>query len=220
MSTTLKLLIPAVLGMAAAGINWVMLSSRAGTVQFVAATREIEAGEYLSQEDVQPIELPLQFQSLVDTAIPYSEVGLLAGQVAQRSLSPGDLLFFRDTTIRGLPIDRRAGEELFFVDISDVAVVPRLMRIGYYVWFRVPEDPSIANSTTNWTGPFRIVSVDSVISNHGEVERRRPQTVTVAYKTGESPKQDQQIAALERFSDRQQLEGASLLSIRVEPTAH
>ncbi len=220
MNYTIKLLIPMILGLAAAGINWMMLSSKAGTVQFVSATRDIEAGETLNRNDFQSVDLPLQFQSLTETAIPYSEVGLLAGQVAQRSLAHGDLLFYRDTPIEGLFVDRREGEELFFVDVSDVALVPRLMRIGYYIWFRVPAKASKLPTSPEWVGPFRIVSVGSLISNDGEVEKRTPATVTVAYKMGAGVEQDRQIRKLEYFCDRQRLEETRLLSVRVRPTAH
>lgn len=215
---TIRLVIPMALGLAAAGINWMMLASKAGTVQFVAATRDLEAGDPLTPADFEPIELPLQFAGLNATAIPYAEVGLLAGQVAQRALTRGDLLFFRDTTIRGLPLDRRDGEELFFVDISNVPVVPRLVRVGYYIWFRIPSDRGEGGDPL-WAGPFRIVSVDSVIASDEQHATRQPEAVTVAYRRGESVPHDRQIDQLERFCDRQRLEKASLLSVRVRPTA-
>ena len=217
MNYTVKLLIPTVLGLAAAGVNWVMLSSKAGTVNFIAVTRDVQVGERFQKSDFQTVELPLQFQSLSETAIPYSEIGLLAGQVAQRSLVHGDMLFYRDTTIRGLSIDRRGDEELYFVDISDVAVVPRLLQIGDYISFRVPPARIATKADPDWIGPFRIVSVGTSINNDGEVEKEVPSTVTVAYARGNDPVLDQEIDDLERFCDRQSLEEARLLSVRVKP---
>jgi hypothetical protein len=122
-------------------------------------------------------------------------------------------VFWRDTALHSLNLDLRAGEELFFVDIGDTTVIPQLMSIGDLIQFRIP----LADGTKQWIGPFRLVSMDARINNDGNREDEPVEAITVAYKQSESG--DPDLKLLEEFCDRQVMEDAKLLGVRVQTSA-
>ena len=91
-----KLLLALSLGVVAAAVNWIWLSSQVEPDQFVAAGKTFEAGETITPELLKPIGIPGNSQRLRETFIPYEERFILNGRKAPRAFEEGDLLFYRD----------------------------------------------------------------------------------------------------------------------------
>lgn len=96
MGHLLKLLLALSLGVVAAAVNWIWLSSQVEPDQFVAASKKIEAGETITPELLKPIGIPGNSSRLRETFIPYEERFILDGRKSPRSFEAGDLLFYRD----------------------------------------------------------------------------------------------------------------------------
>ena len=168
MPNTIKLLIPIVLGIAAAVVNFMVLSKSYEQVQFVATTGVIEKGDSFTGK-IETKGVPSGLAgSLASVAIPAKSRGLLSGQTATRTLQPGDLILYRDTTINGSP-------PMDFRDDREVAKpVPldgnRLggASVGDHAWFTIPgfeKSESSSGRNTSYTGesqkigPFRILAI-------------------------------------------------------------
>ena len=213
MSYTAKLLIPLVLGAAAAAINWTLLSSQTATVAFVKATARIEPGEMIDASALAEAVVLSEFAGLQATAVPASESGQVIGAIAQRRIEANDLVLWRDLPLRSNKPDVRPGEDLLFVKVGDAATVPQMLSIGRKIHFRV----STRQGSGQWVGPFRIVSVDARIDDDARAARAAPETITVAYPKNPATQTERDaIALLEDFCDRQTLESAQLLAVRVE----
>lgn len=215
MNYTLKLIIPAGLGIAAAAINWTVLSSRTAPVHLVTVTKPVDFNDTISVEMLKPLPLPRQLVNaeLKKSIVTFKDRGLLSGRKARRTIQPGDPIFLADTDLGGVWVGLDPGEELFLVSLDDVSADPELLRIGNLIRFRVPASQKFGEDAPQWLGPFRIVAVGNKVSNLTGKDRFRSGrnlTVGIAYK-----KNSQQVARLEEFCDDQQLGKATMLGIRV-----
>jgi len=96
MGHLLKLVLAIILGVVAAAVNWIWLSTQVEPEQFVSAGKAIEAGEPLQEGLLKPIGIPGNSKRLRETFIPYEDRFVLFGRKIPRAFEPGDVLFYRD----------------------------------------------------------------------------------------------------------------------------
>jgi hypothetical protein len=96
MGHLLKLFLALSLGVVAAAVNWIWLSSQVEPEEFVAAKKSIEAGEPIVEDLLKPIGIPGNPKELRASFIPYEERFVLFGRKVPRAFKEGDLLLYRD----------------------------------------------------------------------------------------------------------------------------
>jgi hypothetical protein len=214
MNYAIKLLIPLGLGLAAAAINWMVLTSGTQVVHYVTVSQPLDVGDTFNLEASEPLALPASFKDLSQTMVLYADRGVLSGRVVRRRIEAGDPVFFADTDLGGQWLDLQPNEELFPVALDEVSVDPNLLRIGNLIRFRVPAEEG--EDSPPWVGPFRIVAVGSKISNNATQERSYSpgdaDSVGIAYDVREN---SEQIKRLEAFCDKQRRGEATLLGVRI-----
>ncbi len=194
MPNTLKLLIPIGLGIAAAIINFVVLSSSTKPVKFVVAKKDIKKGEYFV-DNVEEADVPVGMAgSLKEVAIMHADRGLLSGQRATRDISAGDIILYRDTAIKGSPPPdfRTASERAKPVPLDGHRIYGS--SIGDNIWFVVPGFEKVEGrnerdakyvGASQKLGPFRIIAIGekttTVSDEKGERYSYNSDSVTIAY---------------------------------------
>ena len=96
MSNLVKLVLAVVLGLTAAGINWLWLSSRAQPVKYVGLASDVDRDEKITIEMLMGVPVPGDAATLSQTFIPFSERRILEGRTATRPYRKGDLVLYRD----------------------------------------------------------------------------------------------------------------------------
>jgi hypothetical protein len=86
----------ALLGLVAAGLNWVWISGLATPDDFVAMRSDVVAGEELSEENLIAIPIPGDRETLRKSYIPWPDRAILFGTPANRDYVTGDIVFHRD----------------------------------------------------------------------------------------------------------------------------
>ncbi len=133
MSDLLKFALAGILGLMAAGANWMWVSSQAKPRTFVAARTALEPGRTISEDDLTAVGVPGDFARLKKSLIPYANRALLFGASATRPYAAGDMFFQRD--IQSPDEDTR----------WDVIGPFRLISVG--ARFKAPNDETEAYAT-------------------------------------------------------------------------
>ncbi|MGE0755658.1 MAG: hypothetical protein AB7F89_00070 [Pirellulaceae bacterium] len=217
MNYAIKLLIPLGFGLAAAVINWIVLTSGTREVLYVTVSQPLDVGDRFVLEYAEPLAVPATFKDLSQTIVPFADRGVLSGRVVRRRIEAGDPVFFADTDLGGKWLDLQPNEELYPVSLDQVAVDPELLRIGNQIRFRVP--PIAGENEPPWIGPFRIVAVGSKINNNFSEDRSIGSagslSVGIAY---DATRNQVSLARLEAFCDLQRRGEATLLGVRIVDT--
>ncbi len=85
-----------VLGLAAAGLNWMWLSSKKTPPLYVATVFDVTQGEELSDDKLMAVPVPGDVQNLRNVLIPYEDRAIIFGTPAVRDYTVGDVVFQRD----------------------------------------------------------------------------------------------------------------------------
>lgn len=216
MNYALKLSIPVGIGLAAAAINWMILSSGTQAVFYVTVKEPLKVGDKFTLEMAEPLPVPIRFQGLSRTLVPFADRGILSGRVVRRRIESGDPVFFADTDLGGAWFDLQSTEELFPVSLDQVSVDPQLLRIGNLIRLRVPAVSG--ESDPPWIGPFRIVAVGAKINNNFSPDQTRSGgslNVGIAYDLKQN---GVALKRLEQFCDLQRKGEATLLGVRIVDT--
>ncbi|GAB5406750.1 MAG: hypothetical protein Aurels2KO_49810 [Aureliella sp.] len=96
MTYLLRLLLAIGLGIVAASMNWVYMSSLAKPTMYVAVDSTLKAGQTIEENDLQPVPVPGDDELLRKSLIPYRSRSVLFGRKASRGYLEGDLVFSRD----------------------------------------------------------------------------------------------------------------------------
>jgi hypothetical protein len=192
MPNTIKLLIPIGLGIAAAIINFVVLSSATQPVKFVVAKKDISAGESF-KDKVTVVDVPIDMaKSLKDVAILHDDRGLLSGQTAKRNIAEGDIILYRDTAIKGNPTPdfRTSTERARAIELDGLEIYGAA--IGDSIWFDIPgyqkaEGTDMGEEKytgpTQKIGPYRILGIGTQMNTNDSARTSsRSTTVTIAYE--------------------------------------
>src|SRR5262245_2799656 len=140
MSYTVKILIPLGLGVVAAILNLMVLRGATQPVEFVQVTQDIDFGKPFTSDVLAKLQLPSQFSHLKATAVPYSDMGILIDQPAQRKLVKGDIVFLRDIAVLKDRMELRDDESAFPVSLNGIEVPAVVLQIGKELDFRLKPD--------------------------------------------------------------------------------
>ncbi len=217
MNYAIKLLIPLALGVVAAVVNWMVLSANTQPIVFVTVKKQLGVGDLFDLQLCEELRVPPTFKNLSKSAVRFEDRGVLSGRVVRRVIEPGDPVFFADTDLSGKWLTLDKSEELFPVELDDVAVDDKLLRIGNQIRFRVPVMDG--EDSPPWVGPFKIVAVGSKINNNFTEERSSSSggtlSVGIAY---DMERNKDQLTRLETFCDAQRRGEAQMLGVRIVDT--
>lgn len=217
MNYAIKLLIPLTLGVVAAVVNWMVLSSNTKPIKFVTVKEAMKVGDLFDLEMCAELSVPPSFKSLSSSAVRFEDRGVLSGRRVRRAIEPNDPVFFADTDLSGKWLALENAEELFPVELGDVAVDENLLRIGNRIRFRVTALEG--ESEPPWVGPFKIVAVGSKINNNFSEERSSASggslSIGIAYDMEQNK---EQLTRLEAFCDAQGRGEAKILGVRIVDT--
>lgn len=96
MKNLMGLALAVLLGVIAAGLNWVWISGLATPDEFVAIRTDIAVGETLTEEYLVAVPVPGQPERLRKSFIPWHDRAILFGTTANRDYAAGDIVFHRD----------------------------------------------------------------------------------------------------------------------------
>lgn len=183
----LKLGIPILVGVAAAGLNWVALNDKAPAKTFVRLSENVTAGTPITADDLETIEISGTAEDLRQlelTAVPYDKRAVLIGRPALRDLKKNDFVFWRDVTSgRG-----ELSQPALPIPLEGLNLPPSLLQVGDEILFLLPRprgETGKANGPVE-VGPFRILSVGDLVARQGaDAKESRGQfdrTITIAVK--------------------------------------
>ena len=217
MNYALKLLIPLGLGIVAAVVNWMVLSANTQPIKFVTVKKPLRQGDLFDLEVCDELRVPPSFKGLSKSAVRYEDRGVLSGRRVRRDIAPNDPVFFADTDLTGKWLALEKTEELFPIELDDVAVDDNLLRIGNMIRFRLTAMDG--ESEPPWVGPFKIVAVGSKINNNFSEERASASggtlSVGIAY---DMERNKEQLVRLEAFCDARLRGEAQMLGVRIVDT--
>ena len=84
------------LGLVAAGLNWLWISGLATPDDYVALKSDVAIGESLSEDDFISVPVPGNREKLRKTFVPWQNRAILFGTTAHRNYDAGDVVFHRD----------------------------------------------------------------------------------------------------------------------------
>ncbi len=96
MTYLFKLTLALTLGMVAAALNWIYVSSQTQPATYVAVTAMVERGSEITQDDLAALPVPGDPARLRKSLIPYDNRSMLFGRKATRDYEVGDLVFAGD----------------------------------------------------------------------------------------------------------------------------
>jgi hypothetical protein len=171
-SHTKKLLIPLVLGVVAAGMNWYVLRQKLTLEGFVAVSHDLSAGHLLRAEDLEELRIGGDIGDFKKTAIPYQDKSVLISRTVCRPMQSHDIVLFQDLAPQRLEPGPRA--DSMPISLEGVAKVQGLLvvgdNIGFWIKKQSPaaensgisnEDGSVPSNDTEYIGPFTLLSVGS-----------------------------------------------------------
>ena len=84
------------LGLVAAGLNWVWISGLATPDDYVAMKADVSIGEEITENDLLALPVPGDRAELRTAFIPWGDRAILFGAIANRDYVAGDVVFHRD----------------------------------------------------------------------------------------------------------------------------
>lgn len=96
MKHLLGLGLAAVLGIVAAGLNWVWISGLSLPDEFVATSSDIDYGDEIDEDDLVAVPIPGSRDQLNESFIAWKDRAILFGTRANRDYIAGDIVFHRD----------------------------------------------------------------------------------------------------------------------------
>ena len=215
MQNTLKLLIPVGFGVAAAILNWIVLSQSTKTEDFLVATADIKENEpFQLGKNVAKTEkgIPRSVsEGLQATAIKFKDKGMIVGRIAKSDIKKGDIILYQYTDIRDNPglVFLKNTEGNITVPLDGEKMIGA--SIGDFVWFYLPPFKLSANPEAaseriyegkkEKVGPFRILAIGNRITNSDDgATTSGVSTVTIAYDRNEQDKtKKSQVSKLRDF---------------------
>jgi hypothetical protein len=172
MSSLMKLFVPILLGVAAGGINWFVMTVKTSPRSFVAVSEDVKAGERFDEDKLKKLPVSGDVASLSETAVPWEHRAVLLDRTSHRDLVKGDLVLWRDSSPPTVALAAREDEMALSISLEGIGFVPRLLIVGDEVGFligkhargkgkaepAVPERPP-EDAEFEYVGPFRILSV-------------------------------------------------------------
>jgi len=178
MNHLMKLALPIGLGLFAGFLNWMTVSSRIKPHDFVKVKDKLRAGEDFTDDNLERFPLQGTAEELSETLIPWKDRAVLYHRPAPRDLAEGDVVFWRDATAPKLKLSAGPGELEFRVGLRDLQAIPKDVRAGQHVSFRMGQKvstssvdrrkPQAYETTAEQTvGPYRVLEVGGFSADDG-----------------------------------------------------
>ncbi len=188
-----KLALPIGLGLVAAFLNYKTVNARLQPQFFVRVSDDLKAGDSFSDTNLTQVPLYGDTSDLEQTFVPWKERAVLYQRPVPRDLKAGDVVFWRDATAPTLKLSADAGELEFHVPFRDLQAVPKDIRAGQQVSFRLGVDKTKlrGDARTNYVaadavdqkiGPFRVLEVGGFDPAGAEEAARSNGYIKVAVK--------------------------------------
>lgn len=158
--------IPAVLGVLAAGANYMALTSSAEPLQVIVVREAVEAGQKLTPDKLGVARIQCS-PDLLRSLVPQADIGKVVDRQVTRMLTSGELLLFTDIRSEAddYSLRLRKGETSITVPARASQIAPGL-RPGDEVMFLIgPAEGVLALGNTKvesliQSGPFRLVGIE------------------------------------------------------------
>jgi hypothetical protein len=203
----LRVILPVVLGVAAAILNFIVLRGSTAPLELTVFRSEVKADTELTEDMLD--RLPVRAEKEVfKTAVPYSKRGLLLGRRVTRPISAGEALLFSDVQNldeENVRLYLKPGETSLTVPVKSSRVAPGLRRgdsIGVLVTVRPAMDPTKTvltppPPTTRLLGPFRLLSLGTPVDPYRAAGLGDARLLLVAIKPGPNGKLDPMVVTLQ-----------------------
>ncbi len=178
MKNAMGLALAAVLGLAAALLNWSYLERRSLEIEAVsflavADTARIRPGDTFQESQLVRVDIPRrQVGRLEDSAVMFADRHTVIGMKAVRSYEGGEIILRQDLKTPPPELTLLENERVMWIPVDASTFVPSLVAPGDFVSFIVPKlvdlgDPQLTGTPEGTVvskeheivGPFRIVSL-------------------------------------------------------------
>ena len=169
----LRVVLPVVLGIAAAMLNFIVLRGSAAPLELVTVHADVKADTELTEDMLE--RLPVRAEKDVfKSAVPYAERGLLLGRRVTRPLSAGEVVLYGDVNNldeENIRMYLKPGESTLTMPVKMTRIAPGLRRgdaVGILVAARpargLPPMKASAGGSGDYRilGPFRLLSLGAV----------------------------------------------------------
>lgn len=193
MKWTWRFVLPVILGIVAAGINYAVLTMRLAPRAYVQAASKLKHGtDVFDRDNVIKVEIAAD----IPAALPWDDHKVLFDLPVSRDLQKGDLIFRSDIVVPEDGLKLEPGEVALNIPLEGVKFEANLLQVGRRVGFAIaeapparPGSPSVATGDPKFdaVGPFRIVSVGARISSEpsNDAEKHRSSVATVSVATSQ-----------------------------------
>jgi hypothetical protein len=164
----LRVVLPIVLGIAAAVLNFMVLRGSTAPLELTAVRLEVKAGTELNEDMLERVSVRAD-QQIFKSAVPHAERGLLLGRRVTRSLNAGEVVLYTDMhklDEENISLYLKPGESTLTVPVKSSRIAKGLERgasVGILVAMRpaggmkLPVSGS-APLARQMLGPFRLLS--------------------------------------------------------------
>ena len=180
MTALTKLLLPLGIGIAAAALNYWLMSRVTSPRDFVVVTQRIEAGQLFERPKLGTVRVSGDLDQFSKSALSPANLSVILNRPAPRTMEPGDVVLWRDASPPPQELAPGDGEHAMPISLQGVDIVPELLLVGQYVGFFVavaPEGAVVspgqepADVEIEYVGPFRVLSVGGRLSRTAEEMR-------------------------------------------------
>lgn len=181
------LVVAGLLGLLAAGLNWIYLESHTRAMvgdRFIGIGQPLKLGEVIQEQHLEPVEIPARYaEKLKHYVFLYQDLPTAVGIRATRDYEGGELLLRQDYRTPPPELVLRPGEKLVWVPVNGNTFVPELVNPGDRIEFVVLASESAAADfsgaslddesllpaeqprATQSIGPFRVASLGSRLAS-------------------------------------------------------
>ncbi|HZV06365.1 MAG TPA: SAF domain-containing protein [Gemmataceae bacterium] len=205
--SALRIIVPVVLGVIAAILNFMVLRGSTAPLELTALRTDIKADTEITEDMLDRLQVRAD-KEIFKSAIPYSERGLLLGRRVTRPVSAGEVLLYADVhnlDEENIRLYLKPGETTLTIPVKSSRVAPSLRRgdsVGVLVSVRPMPEPTKTVTRppapiTRMLGPFRLLSVGAPVDPYRGAGLGDTRLLLVAIKPGPGGQIDPGVATLQ-----------------------
>lgn len=206
--SALRLLLPVVLGILAAILNFMVLRGSTAPLELAVLNTDLKADTELTDDMLD--RLPVRAdKGIVKSVVPYSDRGLLLGRRVMRPIGAGEVLLYTDVhnlDEENISLYLKPGETTLTIPVKSSRVAPGLRRgdsIGILVTMRPEPNPSKSvlrtpADATRMLGPFRLLRLGTVVDPYRSAGLGEASLLQVAIKPGANGQLDPMVGTLQK----------------------
>lgn len=205
MNPFFKLAIPIVLGLTAAGVNWLFMREKPVPQYYARMRADLNRGDPFKDGLLERFPVDSEYVTYMPkTAVPYEQRETLFGREATRDLKKGDMILWQDSSHPGWEFNLQENEKALPISLEGISSVPKLLRVNDYISFLVAQGPEKPKGNTQpdvkveLVGPFRVLSVGDRVSRDSQERKTEGRVtdermITVAVRIDDPQKIDDKI---------------------------